>query len=349
MPSMATPRCDVTTPRLDLTREQILSFRRRVGALDERLPRGRRSLRRAAWAGLQDSMPRAAVLSIHARVEGTEPSTWEDRSLVQVWGPRYNVYVIAARDLPFFTLGRLPDSGKTRRTADDLAARLHASLAGARMRYDEAGQAVGVHGNSLRYAALTGTVVIRWEGARSPTVWTVPAPEMDAWAATLDLARRYLHTFGPTTPDAFAEWAGIAKRRGGDAFEALGGSLTAVRTPVGDAWILSSDEPPFRSLSRSVAPARFLPSGDAYFLLWGIDRELLVPDADRRRELWTSRVWPGALLVEGEVVGTWRRAQGVVMIQAWRRLSRAARDAVEAEAATLPLPDLQGRIVVHWD
>ena len=33
---------------------------------------GQRSLRRAAWAGLQDSMPRAALLSIHARVAGTQ-------------------------------------------------------------------------------------------------------------------------------------------------------------------------------------------------------------------------------------------------------------------------------------
>ena len=90
----------VTEPRLKVTRAQILAFRRQVGALDRRLPPGRRSLRQAAWAGLQDSMPRAALLSIHARVEGTKPSTWEDPSLVQVWGPRYHVYVVAARDLP---------------------------------------------------------------------------------------------------------------------------------------------------------------------------------------------------------------------------------------------------------
>src|SRR5436309_11724208 len=95
--------------RLVLTRSQILGFRRRVGALDERLPTGRRSLRQAAWAGLQDSMPRAALLSIHARVQGAEPSSWEDPSLVQVWGPRYQVYVVAACDLPVFSLGRLPD------------------------------------------------------------------------------------------------------------------------------------------------------------------------------------------------------------------------------------------------
>src|SRR4029077_8062640 len=61
----------MTTTWLDLTRPPIVAFRRRAGSLDERLPPGKRSLRRAAWAGLQDSMPRAALLSIHARVEGT--------------------------------------------------------------------------------------------------------------------------------------------------------------------------------------------------------------------------------------------------------------------------------------
>src|SRR5689334_10155011 len=96
---------------LKLTRGQVLAFRRQVGALDHRLPDGESSLRRAAWAGLQDSMPRAALLSLHARVEGTEPSTWEHPSLVHVWGPRYHVYLVTADDLAVFTLGRLPGGG----------------------------------------------------------------------------------------------------------------------------------------------------------------------------------------------------------------------------------------------
>ncbi len=99
----------MTTARLELTREQILGYRQSVNVLDERLPPGPASLRRAAWAGLQDSMPRAAVLSIHARVQGTGPDTWEDPSLVQLWGPRFSAYVVAARDLAVFSLGRLPD------------------------------------------------------------------------------------------------------------------------------------------------------------------------------------------------------------------------------------------------
>ncbi|MEX0850047.1 MAG: crosslink repair DNA glycosylase YcaQ family protein, partial [Gaiellaceae bacterium] len=259
----------MTTSRLKLTRAQILAFRRHVGALDERLPRGGRSLRRAAWAGLQDSMPRAALLSIHARLERTEPSTWEDPSLVQLWGPRYNAYVVAARDLAVFSLGRLPDEARGRGVAEDLAARLHALLRGRRMTDREAGKALGNIGNRIRYAATTGTVVIRWEGARAPTVWTLPPPEIEPREARLELARRYLHVFGPTTPEAFAEWAGIATRAGVAAFDALRRSLTPVRTPIGDAWILARDEPTFRTALGPTAPARLLPSGDAYFLLQG--------------------------------------------------------------------------------
>ena len=294
-------------------------------------------------------MPRAALLSIHARVEGTQPSTWEDPSLVQLWGPRYNAYVVATRDLAVFSLGRYPDEASARRKARDLAGRLHAVLGGARMTYGQAGRALGVHPNALRYAAPTGTVVIRWGGARQPIVWTVPAPEIDPREARLELARRYLHIFGPATPEAFARWAGIGARHGVAAFDALRTSLTPVRTAVGDASILTRDEPTFRAAPGSVAPARLLPSGDAYFLLQGRDRELLVAEADRRRTLWTPRVWPGGLLVEGELVGVWRRAQGTVTVQTWRRLSRSERLAVEAEAVSLPLSGLAERIVVHWD
>lgn len=180
----------MTRPRLDLTRAQILAHRRTVGALNERLPRGARSLRRAAWAGLQDSMPRAALLSIHARVEGTGPSTWEDASLVQLWGPRYHAYVVPAADLAVFSLGRLPDDPRGRSVAEDAAARLHAVLAGQRLTDREAGEAVGVNPNWFRYGSSTGTVLMRWEGARAPVVWTVPPPNVDPHEARLELARR---------------------------------------------------------------------------------------------------------------------------------------------------------------
>ena len=136
--------------RLDLTRAQILAFRRHAGGLDVRRARGPDALRRAAWAGLQDSMPRAALLSIHARVAGTDPGTWEDPSLVQLWGPWYSVFVVAARDVAVFTLGTLPDDAKGRHRAQDVAGRLHAVLGGTRMAYGQAGRALGVPPNRLR-------------------------------------------------------------------------------------------------------------------------------------------------------------------------------------------------------
>lgn len=212
-----------------------------------------------------------------------------------------------------------------------------------------AGRALGVHPNRLRYAASTGTVLIRWDGARQPTIWTVAPPTTEPEGARLELARRYLHVFGPTTAAAFGQWAGIGPQRAAAAFDGLRRELTPVRTPVGESWILTSDEPTLRAAAPPAAAARLLPSGDAYFLLQGRDRELLLPDAAHRRALWTPRVWPGGVLVDGEIVGTWRRTLGSVTIRAWRRLTRAARDAVAAEAASLPLPDLQGRVVVRWE
>jgi hypothetical protein len=172
------------------------------------------------------------------------------------------------------------------------------------MTYAAAGLGLGVHPNSLRYAAATGTVLIRWDAARSSTVWTVPPPEVEPGDARLELARRYLHIYGPATPESFGRWAGLGMRHAVPAFQALRGSLTTVRTPIGEASILTRDEAVFRKAPAPAAPARLLPSGDAYLLLQGADRELLVPDADRRAALWTPRVWPGGVLIDGEVAGT---------------------------------------------
>ncbi|KAA3643275.1 MAG: hypothetical protein DWQ07_22425 [Chloroflexi bacterium] len=337
------------TTNLELTRSQILAFRRHIAALDERLPSGTPALHRAAWAGLQDSMPRAALLSIHARMADTQPQSWEDSSLIQIWGPRYNTYVVDKRDFAIFTLSRLPEENKPLKRAQDIAARLSAALAGSRMPQREAARAMGArHANQLRYAAPTGTVVIRWDGAHQPDIWNMPVPEMEPYEALLELARRYLHVFGPATPEAFAQWAGIRSASGITAFGALGKSLTPVRTPIGEAWILSQDVPLFSEVTRPAAPARLLPSGDTWFLLQGADRELLVPNEQNRRALWPSRVWPGALVVEGETVGTWRRAKHVLTIQSWIRLSRAQRDAVEAEAGSLPLPGINRPMDIRW-
>src|SRR6478736_8482416 len=212
--------------RLDLTRAQILAFRRRTGALEERLPPGPRSLRTAAWAGLQDSMPRAALLSIHARVEGAHPEIWDDDAFVQGWGPRWATYVVPAQDHAICTVGRHPDGARGRERAESWAARIARRESGL--------------GALMRYSTTTGTISIRWDGARAPDVWTVPRPAIEPLDARRELARRYLHIFGPGTSASFAKWAGVSAKEARAAFDGL--DLVSVRTPLGDESILASDE-----------------------------------------------------------------------------------------------------------
>lgn len=330
--------------KLKLDRAQILAHRRRVSALDERLPYAPESLRRAAWAGLQDSMPRAAVLSIHARVSSTEPNSWEDPALVQLWGPRFSAYAVPAQDRHVFTTSRMPEDARGMAVAEDMAARMTAFLGDRRMKFDDVDRGVGNVGNRMRYAAPTGTILIRWSGALQPDLWAVPRPTIEPRDARMEMARRYLHVFGPADAASFAGWAGIRPRQSQATFEALeaSGELTRVGTSIGDAWILASDEKSFRTAPQPSAGVRFLPSGDTYYLLQGVQRELLVPDANHRAELWTSRVWPGALLIGDEIVGTWRRGGAVASVTTWRKLSKSELESVESEVHALPLPGLAG-------
>lgn len=335
--------------RLSLARAQVLRYRRQAGALDHRRASGAASIARAAEAGLQDSMPRAALLSLHARVEGTTPDALANPVLVQVWGPRYSAFVVPARDHAVFTLGRMPDAPAKRREFEQMAERLDVLLDGGEMPADAAERALGVGRNRLRYATLTGRLLIRWDGARQQTVRVVPPPTVDAFDARLELARRHLRVFGPTRETTFARWAGVGAREARAAYQSLLPELVPVRTPIGDAWILARDLEALDPSPGPEAPARLLPSGDAYTLLQDDERALLLPEATQRAALWTPRVWPGAVLVEGEIVGVWRRAGGIVSIEPWQRLSRAQRNDVEAEAATLPLPGLGGGITVRWE
>jgi hypothetical protein len=55
------------------------------------------------------------------------------------------------------------------------------------------------------------------------------------------------------------------------------------------------------------------------------------------------------VLVGGDIAGVWRRDGANVTVDAWRRLAPDERAGVEAEAASLPLPDLTTDIRVRWN
>jgi len=343
----------VTTLRL--TSEQIADYRLRAAGLDARAAMSEASLRRAVHAGLQDSWPRAALLSIHARVLDTPVDVLDDSSLTQVWGPRFNVYVVAERDAPYFTVGRRPESGAKHDLGQELADGLDDVLGDAVMPYRNAGRTLGVNPNQLRYAALTGRLRVRWEGAGAPTVRTVPAPDIDIPTARRELARRFLHAQGPSTPDGFGTWAGIASRRAVSAFDELRDETTVVETPIGEAVMLTTSLPLLDAtrVDEEQRPAqpeiRLLPGGDSHFLRWGAEREVQVASPPHRADLWPTRVWPGALLVDGVLRGSWRRSNATMTVTPWGDVAIRTRNAVEAEAHALPLPGVEEPVAVEWN
>lgn len=61
--------------------ERLSAFRAGATHLGKRFAAGEHV--QAAFGGLQDSAPRAALLALHARMEDVGPGAWEDPKLVQ--------------------------------------------------------------------------------------------------------------------------------------------------------------------------------------------------------------------------------------------------------------------------
>ena len=146
----------------------------------------------------------------------------------------------------------------------------------------------------------------------------------------VDLLRGLLHLLGPLTPKQAAAFLDSPVRdvqaRWPD---------DAVEVDVdGDACRHPRRRPPPRCTDPPHEPlVRLLGPYDLY--LQGRDRELLVPDKTRHKALWPTLGRPGAVLADGEIVGTWRpRAKGRTLaleLDEWVPWSRRTRAAVEVE------------------
>jgi Winged helix DNA-binding domain len=73
--------------------------------------------------------------------------------------------------------------------------------------------------------------------------------------------------------------------------------------------------------------------------LQGKDRDLIVPDASRHKELWPILGRPGAVLHGTEIVGIWRpKASGrqfTLRLSLWTALSKRSRIQLDMEAERL--------------
>lgn len=92
-----------------------------------------------------------------------------------------------------------------------------------------------------------------------------------------------------------------------------------------------------------------VPPHDPY--LRQVDRTLLVPDGKRRQQVWRALSGPGALLVDGEVAGTWRyrRTAHEVTITPFQGLATGQRTKAERSARRIATATDDDQPTVRWD
>jgi hypothetical protein len=145
-----------------------------------------------------------------------------------------------------------------------------------------------------------------------------------------EAVRRFLSFYGPSTPDTFGDWAGLAKSHAKRLWEEVSGELVEVRAGKGKAWILADDLGALES-PPAVQGIRLLPPGDPY--LQKPNRPLLAPESELRKRLFRPVASPGAVLKDGRVVGLWRaKAKGRKTEISVEKVGRVARAGLDDEA-----------------
>jgi hypothetical protein len=168
----------------------------------------------------------------------------------------------------------------------------------------------GVHhvqDSLFRYATLQARLVAQVESAqvfryaRAPTGGGRTVAVADARA---ELVRRYVHVAGPVRPAHLATWLSLAPAAARDWWALVESELTEVEVGGRRGSVLAADvgaleDPPEPDELRLLGP---------YDPLTELaDRELVLPDAGQRKQLWSAVANPGIVLHDGEIVATWRR------------------------------------------
>lgn len=325
---------------LTVGREQVVAFRVHSHHLGARLP-ARRLAAAAGACGVQDTPAGSARAALHARATVTAAGldrAFTARTLLRVWSVRGAPFVVPAADLGVFTAGALPVDAESWRTflagagsevdrwdrgpaemseqvtaamttaiGDGIAAKGAVSTAVTAAVPEAAAwcgtcQVRHVPEGLFRAAGLRGEVVFAGDTdqlTRRPG----PPPAVDPAEARAELARRYLHCYGPATAAHFAEWTQRSRDDARSAFDLVADELVDVRAEGKRTVLLAADEAALTS-PPAASGVRLLPPGDPY--LQQRDRAVLLPDRAQRSAVWRPVGAPGVVLVDGQVAGTWR-------------------------------------------
>lgn len=176
---------------------------------------------------------------------------------------------------------------------------------------------------------------------RIPGVRPAPYRHLGTSAATrFDVIRGYLRFFGPATVKAIATFleAPVADIKANLPDDAVEVDVDGLPSKVA-RYILADDLERLSNAHDVTATGivRLLGSHDPY--LQTRDREVLVADTARQKDLWRIIGRPGAVLVDGEVMGTWRPRTSAkklaIRLDRWAPWSRRVHAGVVTEAERL--------------
>jgi hypothetical protein len=154
----------------------------------------------------------------------------------------------------------------------------------------------------------------------SPGAPAAAPQEADAGVQRLLLA--YLRAFGPASAQDFARFTLLTRNA---ITKALHGPGRAALFDLADATVPADDTP---------APPRLLPMWDSTLLAHAVPGRFMPPEYRPLVVRRNGDVLP-CLLVDGQVVGVWRAADGGLELTAFRRLGKVAWQGLTEEAEKL--------------
>ena len=353
---------------MEVTRAQVLAYRARAqGLLREATTIAELDV---LDLGIQDAMGQPAAAAFDARLAGSTPpdAFGPGKRLALVWSLRGAPYVHRRKDLDALAgalyplseadaIGRLNETGPSVAKAGitgfeqfELAAAAMADVVTSPTAKGAVSGAVTrrlpdvmsrdcrpckarhVSDSAMRSTALAAGLELQ-PGTAPPVLQPRPRakradqPNARALAGMIDA---YLRLLGPATSKEVADYLG-ARRPDLEAYWPA--DLVEVSVDGQQAWVPPSAGKALAA-AKPIEVVRLLAGFDPF--LQARDRNLLVPDKAVQKALWPVLGRPGALLVDGEVVGVWRpKSSGkklTLAVEAFVPLPASVWEKVDAEA-----------------
>jgi hypothetical protein len=290
--------------------------------------------------GMQSQAPDPPYVGLWTRLDGFRPEDLarlvEERAVVRIALMRSTIHLVTARDClalrPLLqpVIERSFRGGFGRRlegVGDAALADAARALVEERPRtFAEIGAALGERWPDRDPAALSAAARTLLPLVQVPPrgLWGRSGPAAhttaEAWLGRPletgypvdDVVLRYLAAFGPASVADVQTWSGLTRLK--DAVERLRPGLRVFRDDEGRELFDLPDAP--RPDPDTPAPARFMAEWDNVVLSHA-DRTRVITEEHRRRIFTPNGIFPGTILVDGYVAGTWKieRSRGAATLR----------------------------------